>query len=163
MANQHVTPDSLGKVLYALVAGTEEDVANRYSAELEQLGVPQRVFTAELLALRWIALDFAVTLVFGQSPNRAAILDPYLDCLHENTDPSLERFLEQRICQHAIVLNNADSNPSLRMGDALARFLFERESRPEDDSVVIAAIGAIEFAIFVKGVQDLLSGVVIDW
>lgn len=163
MANQHVTPDGLGKILYSLLADTEEHVTNRYSAELQQLGVPQRVFTAELLALRWIAFDFALTLAFGQGPKRAAILDPYLDCLHENIDPSLERSLEQRICQYAIVLNNADSNPSLQMGGALARFLFERESRPEQDSVTIGVIGATEFAITVEGVQRMLNSVIIDW
>jgi len=161
---KHIKPDWFGALFYKLmVENAEVHVAERYRDRLRQINVAERAFAVELIALRWIALDLGTTLYWGDGPERVAIIDPFLDRVHQNCDPELESFLAQRICQYAVVLNAAGPHPVAPMGAALARFLFEREVRSDGDIQVIQRIGATEFMVALEGVQNFFDTVTVDW
>jgi hypothetical protein len=149
----------IGAILYDIFASTEDDVANRYAPELGTMQVPSRDFAIELMAVRWLALDYAVTLTLGQGSKRVAVLDAFLELLHENTIPGLEEFLSRRICQYAIVMNKAESEHALYVGAAFSQFVQERGERTQEQAMALAVIGAKEFAMTFDAVRVILARV----
>ena len=147
-------PKDMGLVIYGLISDTESDTQTRYSDFAANKGMPITELSAELIALRWIAADYAVTQQYGESPERNAVLDPFLDCVHRAVEPDLVQFLTGRICQYAVALNQGGTSPSLSAGAAFARLLFQRRQASESDLYDAALIGYTEFEAIGNAVRE---------
>ena len=164
MATDRLPPDVFGKLLFKFLVEAQSDLLKEpFSKSLQDIRLPLQEVVAEFVAIRWLAIDFGITKAFGYGTARSALLDPFLDCIHETFPPEYEEFLGQRVCYYAGVLNNATVDPFLEIGGAFSDLLWPEENASESQLNGALVLGGTEFSSTLHFVQELLRAVEIVW